>query len=53
MEAGAVFLLVVALIVISLIVGGLYGVATWLRHMTLDPERDKVEGAYEERTRRS
>jgi flagellar basal body-associated protein FliL len=44
MAIGAVFILVLVLIVLAVLGGGLYAVTMWLRHRQLDPEGDKVEG---------
>jgi hypothetical protein len=47
MEAGAFFILVLALIVFAALGGGIYVIAMWLRDKQLDPEGDKVEGSGE------
>lgn len=49
MEAGAFFLLVVAMIVIAVLAVLVYSVFAWLRRQRLHPEADKVEGASAER----
>jgi hypothetical protein len=43
MEIGAVFILLVLLIVLAVLGALFYGVFAWLRHLKLDPERDKLE----------
>lgn len=44
MEIGAFFILIVVLVLLAVLGGGVYAIATWLRHKQLDPEEDKVEG---------
>jgi hypothetical protein len=39
---GAVFILVIVLIVLAVLAGGLYAIAMWLRHRQLDPENDEA-----------
>jgi hypothetical protein len=48
MEIGAVFILVIVLIVVAALGGGLYALTMWLRHKQLDPEGDKLEGEPED-----
>ena len=53
MEIGAFFILIVVLVLLAVLGGGVYAIATWLRHKQLDPEEDKVEGpAHTEHQRR-
>lgn len=53
MEIGAFFILIIVLVVLVVLGGGVYGIATWLRHRQLHPEEDKVESPREpERQRR-
>lgn len=44
MAAGAVFILIIALIALAILGGGLYAITMWLRHKQLHPEEDKLEG---------
>lgn len=43
MATGAIFILIIVLIVLAVLGGGLYAIAMWLRHRQLDPEGDKGE----------
>lgn len=43
MEIGGFFILVILLIVLIVLGTFLYGVAAWLRHRKLHPERDKLD----------
>jgi hypothetical protein len=44
MGAGAFFLVVILLIVLVALAALVYAIAAWLRHLKLDPERDRLEG---------
>ncbi len=48
MEFGAVFILVLLLIVVAVLGGGLYVVSMWLRGKKLSPEGDQLEGEPEQ-----
>jgi hypothetical protein len=44
MEIGAFFILIILLVVLGVLGGGVYAIASWLRHKQLDPEEDKLAG---------
>ncbi len=49
MEIGAVFILMIVLIVAAVLGGGLYALTMWLRGKQLDREEDEVESEGETR----
>ncbi len=51
MEFGALFILVLLLIVVGVLGGGLYALSMWLRGKKLAPEGDELEGDQDERPR--
>jgi flagellar basal body-associated protein FliL len=52
MEFGAIFILVILLVVVGVLCGGLYAVSMWLRGKKLAPQADQAEGKpQEERSR--
>ena len=47
MAAGAVFILIIVLVVLAILGGGVYAIAAWLRHRQLAPEGDKLQDLQE------
>ncbi len=45
MEFGALFILVILVVVLAVLGGGIYMIAARLRHKQLDPEEDKLAGS--------
>lgn len=52
MEFGAIFILVLVVIVLAVLGGGLYALTMWLRGRQLHPEGNKLEDAPEPDQRR-
>lgn len=51
MGFGAIFILLIVLIVLAVLGGGLYMLIMWLRGKQLDPKENKIDNTREDRPR--